>query len=222
VAEVAVAAYDAGLLMTPAGTSAEWAGYTAAPTHSESAVDGRTHKAIRDPRHHLVSSPDGVSHVIGGEAATVRYDEAVAVLAWPDGARQLIGRDAIVTRVEPALFRDGATVTRDVDARVPAELRIEMPARDAERVPQPPPKPQLGGRERIRPYFIVLVFIPFGLFTAVTAGFGIWQLANGRPFTGDGSTKDVLVLGGSLVIIWVLVKTVLLGVRELRERWVNR
>lgn len=222
VAQVAVAAYDAGLLMTPDGTSADWAGYTAAPTHSESAVSGREHKAIRDPRHHLIAGPDGVSHVIGGAAATVRYDETVAVLAWPDGARQLIGPDAIVARVEPALFRDAATVTRDVDARVPAGLRIEMPARDAERIPQPPAKAELGTRERIRPYFIVLFFIPFGLFMLVAGGYDLWQLINGREFSGDGTTKDILVLGGSVVIVGVLAQLSRQGVRELRERWVNR
>ncbi|BCY05623.1 insulinase family protein [Actinoplanes sp. L3-i22] len=223
VAGVAVAAYDAGLLMTPAGTTGDWAGYTAAPTHSESTIAGRAHRAIRDPRHHLVSGPDGVSHVIGEQAATVRYDQAVAVLAWPDGARQLIGQDAIVARIEPSLFRAAAAVTRDVDARVPAGLRIEMPARDPERVPQPPPKPEMGLRERIRPYFIVLVFVPFGLLLLAVAGYGLWQVMNGRPFTGDGTTaKDLVVVCGSVLIVGVLLQLVRQGVRELRERWANR
>ncbi|WP_436523880.1 M16 family metallopeptidase [Actinoplanes sp. HUAS TT8] len=222
VAEVAVTAYDAGLLMTPAGTTGDWAGYTAAPTHSESAVEGRVHRAIRDRRHHLVSGPDGVSHVIGGEAATVRYEEAVTVLAWPDGARQLIGPDAIVARIEPSLFRDAAAVIREVDTRVPAGLRIEMPARDPERVPQPPPRPELGLRERIRPYFIVLVFIPFGLLLLTGAIYGLWQVMNDRPFTGDGTGKDLVVVCGSILIVGVLIRLVRSGVRELRERWANR
>ncbi|MFI1993332.1 M16 family metallopeptidase [Actinoplanes sp. NPDC020271] len=217
VAEVAVAAYDAGLLMTPDGTGAGWAGYTAAPTHSESPVTGRGHRAIRDPRHHLISGPDGVSHVIGGEAATVRYDEVVAVLAWPDGARQLIGPDAIVARVEPALFRDAARVTAEVDARVPADRRIEMPARDAERIPQPPPRPETSARERISPYAQILFFLPLGLCLIAVAG---WEIR--RIVTGDGAARNFLFVGACLAGAGVLGRNVLLAVRELRERWANR
>ncbi|GIF06441.1 M16 family metallopeptidase [Actinoplanes siamensis] len=138
VAGVAARAYDAGLLMVPSGARADWAGYAGAPACSGTTVAGRLHQAVRAPEQHLVSGPGGVSHVIGGEPSTVRYDDCVALLAWPDGARQLIGRDGIAVRIEPAVFRDAAEVIRAVDARVPAGARIEMPARDPSLIPAPP------------------------------------------------------------------------------------
>jgi zinc protease len=222
VAEVALAAYDAGLLMTPEGTTADGAGYTAAPTHSESPIAGRVHKAIRDPRHHLVSGPDGVSHVIGGEAATVRYDQAVAVLAWPDGARQLIGPDAIVARVEPALFRGAATVTREVDARVPAELRIEMPARDPERIPQPPAAPQRSWRERVTPYVSIVVNVLVCLLLAGVVVATVVSLGTGSSLGGRGTGADLTAAAICLVMAWPAGRAVPARVRELRERWAGR
>jgi zinc protease len=222
VAEVAVAAYDAGLLMAPADTRADWAGYTAAPSHSGSAVTGRSHRAIRDPRHHLVVAPDGVSHVSGDEASTVRYDECVAVLAWPDGARQLIGADAIVVGVEPLVYRDAAAVAREVDARVPAELRIEMPARDPDRIPQAPPKPQRSLMEEIAPYWNVLVFGSAGLVLVGIAVTAIWFVCAGRPLSGEGTQADLGISAMCLTLAWVLNRTLPLDLRVLRDRWVNR
>ncbi|AEV81760.1 peptidase M16 [Actinoplanes sp. SE50] len=148
VAEVAAAAYGNGLLMTPAGTGAGWAGYTAGPTRSESAVTGRVHRAVNDPRHHLVAGAGGLSHVAGGTAATVRYDECAAMLVWPDGARHLIGPDAITVRVEPSLLRAGTRLTREADAQVPADRWITMPVR--EQIPQPPPRQRRPLREVLR------------------------------------------------------------------------
>ncbi|GLW31345.1 M16 family metallopeptidase [Actinoplanes regularis] len=222
VAEVAMAAYEAGLLMTPAGTRADWAGYTAAPTHSESAVAGRVHRAVRNPRHHLVSGPDGVSHVAGEEATTVRYDECAVLLAWPDGARQLIGRDAIVVGVEPRVYRKADTVTREVDARVPAELRIEMPARDPDRIPQPPPKQRRSPMEWIAPYWNLLVFGSAGLALVGVAATSIGFVLTGRSLFGDGRQTDLGISAMCLVLAGVLNRTTLLDLRELRNRWVNR
>ena len=138
VAEVAAAAYDAGLLMTPAGTGADQMGYTAAPFASESPVSGRTLRARGNRRQRLIHGEQGASVVDGDAVATVRYDACAVLLAWPDGGRHLIGDDAIVVRVEPTLYRDGDALTSDIDARVPTAHRIEMPPRDPARIPQPP------------------------------------------------------------------------------------
>ena len=138
VAEVAVAAYGAGLLMTPAGTGADQLGYTAAPYASEAPVAGRALRARGNRRQRLVHGSEGASVVDGDAVSTVRYDSCAALLAWPDGGRHLIGDDAIVVRVEPTLYRDGDALTPDIDARVPAANRIEMPAREPARIPHPP------------------------------------------------------------------------------------
>ncbi|MEV4704000.1 insulinase family protein [Actinoplanes sp. NPDC049316] len=138
VTEVAAEAYAAGLLMTPGGTSADWAGYTDAPTTSDHAVEGRRFPAVNDPGHHLVAGPDGVSKITGDDIATVRYDACAAVLAWPDGRRQLIGLDAMLVAIEPTLHADGFAAVSEIDARIPPDHRIDMPARDAADIPQPP------------------------------------------------------------------------------------
>ncbi|GAA1601459.1 insulinase family protein [Actinoplanes couchii] len=139
VAAVATAAYDAGLLMAPGTGGADWAGYTAAPTMSETVLDGRTHRGRGDRNLRLISGADGISVVEGDVVGTVRYDACAAVLAWPDGARQLIGEDAVMARVEPTLYRDAEQVVHDVDQWIPERLRIGMPPRDRDRIPQPRP-----------------------------------------------------------------------------------
>ncbi len=217
VAEVAVAAYGTGLLMTSAGTTADWAGYTAAPVHSESPVEGRVRPAFRNPEHHLVQGADGVSHVIRDERATVLYDECVAVLAWPDGARQLIGPDAIMVRVEPTMYRDAAAIIADVDARVPADRRIEMPARDPDRIPQPPPAPDPTLRDRFWPY-VVLVAAPLILLAGLAAtAVALWSVATGHRFTGGGTLGDLLVAVGGVLGAAIMARLIPGAVRELRS-----
>ncbi|WP_430780508.1 insulinase family protein [Actinoplanes sp. G11-F43] len=139
VAGVAAVAYGSGLLMVPGGGGADWAGYTAAPTMSETVLEGRTHRGRGDRNLRLISGARGISVVEGDVVGTVRYDTCAAVLAWPDGARQLIGEDAVMARVEPTLYRDAEQVVRDVDEWIPARLRIDMPPRDRDRIPQPRP-----------------------------------------------------------------------------------
>ena len=59
------------------------------------------------------------------------------MLAWPDGARQLIGHDGMVVNVEPTLYRSASAAVQELDARVPRELRVDLPARDAGEIPRP-------------------------------------------------------------------------------------
>ncbi|WIM97196.1 insulinase family protein [Actinoplanes oblitus] len=137
VAEVAALAYRAGLLMTPAGTETELPGYTAAPAASTEAVRGRVHRGRGNRELRLISGADGVSADDGETIATVRYDACAALLAWPDGGRQLIGEDAVVVRAEPGLYRRAHRVTAEIDARVPADRRIELAPREPAAIPRP-------------------------------------------------------------------------------------
>ncbi|WP_189329250.1 insulinase family protein [Actinoplanes ianthinogenes] len=138
VAEVAARAYRSGLLMTPAGTRTELPGYTAAPAASAETVPGRVHHGRGNRALRLVAGPDGVSVDDGESIASVRYDACAALLAWPDGGRQLIGEDAVVVRAEPALYRRAGRVTAEIDARVPADRRIDLAAREPAAIPRPP------------------------------------------------------------------------------------
>ncbi|MGW4463958.1 M16 family metallopeptidase [Micromonospora sp. NPDC004704] len=134
--EVTGIALGSALLMTPHGRTADWAGFTAAPTGSEEAVRGTTYQGLGNVSSRLVVGESGVSLVpTEGEPDTVRFDECAVLLAWPDGGRQLIGTDAIAVRIEPTLYRGAEAL--DIDDRVPAELRVDLPARDPEQIPRP-------------------------------------------------------------------------------------
>ncbi|WP_052720929.1 M16 family metallopeptidase [Actinoplanes rectilineatus] len=146
VAAVATTAYEAGLLMVPPGTTGEWASYAAAPTTSFAAVHGRDLPIAGAEGRRLVAGSEGISLVDGADTATVRYADCVALLVWPDGGRRLVGRDGITVPVEPTLLGRPAALLAEIDAAVPAGVRIDLPARDPGTVPQPPPRPSAGSR----------------------------------------------------------------------------
>ncbi|MDG4763995.1 insulinase family protein [Solwaraspora sp. WMMD406] len=148
--ETATAALATSLLMTPRGRTADWAGFEAAPSGSSETVTGTAHPGLGGAAgQRLIIGPDGVSLASDrhDEVATVRYDQCVTMLAWPDGGRQLIGADAVSVSLEPTIYR-GATAQL-VDAAVPAALRVDLPARDPQEIPQPatvgPPGPATAG-----------------------------------------------------------------------------
>ncbi|WP_051799433.1 M16 family metallopeptidase [Catenuloplanes japonicus] len=138
VARIAGEAHATALLMVPDGRGADWAGFTAAPTESEEAVTGRRHPLLADRSQALILGPDGVSLQGSRSLVTVRYAETALMLAWPDGARRLIGHDAVIAHVEPGLFAVDAAALTLIDAAVPAELRVDLPAREPGEIPRPP------------------------------------------------------------------------------------
>jgi zinc protease len=138
-AQVAAAAWTTGLLMSPARP--DWAGFTAAPAVSDSAVSGHTFPSLANPAERLIVAPDGVSHIDGEDVSTVRHADCVLVRMWPDGGRQLIGADGITIRIEPGLFADGWRAVAAIDAGTQPQMRVSQPARDPRRIPQPAPQP---------------------------------------------------------------------------------
>ncbi|GIF41264.1 M16 family metallopeptidase [Actinoplanes xinjiangensis] len=214
VARVAVEAYDAGLLMTPPGSTAEWAGYTAAPAMSDTVPAGRVHRGRRDRALRLISGAEGVGVTGHGVVAAVRWDSCAALLSWPDGGRHLIGEDAVTVRVEPTMYRGADRVVREVDARIPERLRIEMPARDRDRIPQPEPASGAGtGR-------LYATAILCGVLALFLLGGGLWILVQSLagPGTGNPRGEDVLALAGSLVFGVMLGRHGWTAGRELGSR----
>ncbi|MFC4022117.1 M16 family metallopeptidase [Micromonospora sp. GCM10011542] len=134
------------LLLVPAGLRADWAGFSAAPATSEEALTGVRHLSLQGEAE-LVVGTDGLSLVHEEQQVTVRYAECAALLVWPDGARRLIGPDAISVHVEPHLFERPPDVAA-IDAAVPEDRHVPMPARDPELIPPPPPV--LGRFARLR------------------------------------------------------------------------
>jgi zinc protease len=146
VAAAAAEAHATSLLMVPPGRSPDWAGFAAAPSHSDAPVDGHRHPFRGNRSQVLVLGPEGVSLDDGDSPVTVRYAATAAMLAWPDGARRLIGHDAISVHVEPGLFAVDAAAMAAVDAAVPPELRVDMPARAPDDIPVPPSRGLLARR----------------------------------------------------------------------------
>ncbi len=147
VAAVAAEALGTGLLMTPAGRRADWAGFAAAPTASDTVVPGRAYPSVDTPGARLVVGDTGVTVVHADEqCATVTYDACSAALAYPDGGRLLIGHDAVVVRVEPGLYEGAGTALPGIDAHTAGRgLRVELPARDPDDIPRPgDPSPPAG------------------------------------------------------------------------------
>ncbi|GAB3942834.1 hypothetical protein GCM10027614_30580 [Micromonospora vulcania] len=137
--EVAGEVMASALLMVPGRLTADWAGFVAAPTHSTSAVYGTTYTS-REGSGALRIGDDGVSYLGSDGVLTIRYDECAAMLAWPDGARQLIGSDAIVLHIEPTMFNLHSAALPILDAKVPADRQVAMPARAPEAIPSRKPR----------------------------------------------------------------------------------
>ncbi|MGW2517201.1 insulinase family protein [Streptomyces sp. NPDC001617] len=135
--EVAREAWDGGLLQVP-GADADWAGLTLAPQHSETGVSGTLHPSLEDENVTLVIADKGVTLSLPTGLITVRYDACAAMTTRPDGARQLTGLDGFRVTIEPTLF---GNVTPDriavLDAAVPAEAVVPLPARTEEEIPKP-------------------------------------------------------------------------------------
>jgi predicted Zn-dependent peptidase len=143
-------AWDAGLLQVPT-QGADWAGLTPAPHHSPSGVSGTLHPSLEDDDVTLVMGVTGVTLSLPGGLVTVRYDACAAMTTRPDGARCLIGIDGCRVAVEPTLFGD-VTAERIavLDAAVPTDAVVPLPARTAEEIPQPRVRATPGPQERRR------------------------------------------------------------------------
>ncbi|MDQ0582905.1 M16 family metallopeptidase [Streptomyces rishiriensis] len=149
--EVAREAWGNALLQVP-GRGVDWAGLTLAPQHSQAALTGTRHQSLEDEEVTLVIGAEGVSLLTPRGPVTVRYDACAAMTTRPDGARTLTGHDGFSVTVEPTLFR-GVTPERiaALDAAVPAQAAVRMPAREPDHIPQPrkrTPRPRSSGNGR--------------------------------------------------------------------------
>ncbi len=133
-AEVATSA----LLLTPAGLTADWAGFARVPDTSEKAVTGRPFVPINDPDYTLVIGVDGVSVVNKAGPMTVLYQDCQAMLTRPDGARTLIGADGVICSIEPTLFTLPEGMLDTIDQHVPPDRVVRLPSRSPEQIPMPP------------------------------------------------------------------------------------
>jgi predicted Zn-dependent peptidase len=207
---VAVAAHESALLMAPVGRTADWAGFTAAPTGSTEVIDGVAYPAIAEPRDRILVGAAGVSTISAdGAKATVRFDDCAAMLAWPDGGRQLIGNDAIAVRIEPTLLRRGGRIR--IDDRVPAQVHVPMPPREPNEIPRPPrlgrfarlmPSRHLTVRQRTQLAVLGLITLLIGGLTLVMSVGMVLGLVDPRPLAAIGGWIISGYLGRSFLKNW--------------------
>jgi zinc protease len=214
VVRVAGAAYADGLLMTPEGSVAEWAGYAAAPTFSAGVVTGEAYPSLEHPDVRVIVGSDGVSLADDSGAATVRFDACAVMLCWPDGARRLIGNDAISVHLEPTLHRGLADVMPLLDACLAPELRVEMPARDPQRIPRPGKAPKPSRPRGARPWWRVTRSRARYLIWVVVAAF-VAVLAQSRRDDGRSSTNPVVLF---VVVVAILAVAGTIGGFRKRRR----
>ncbi|RKN51071.1 M16 family metallopeptidase [Micromonospora endolithica] len=222
--EVAREVTSTALLMVPDGHRADWAGFTAAPTRSTHAVAGTAYREKEDDGELRVGG-EGVSYLGPGGPLTVRYADCAVLLAWPDGARQLIGTDAISMRIEPTMFHLHPDALRMIDAQVPADRRVLMPARDPEHIPQPrsagrpdrsPARGQRSGATPAkRSWWEIPLMVVSGL-VALAIGGPTFLLTLGMFITPTG--QDEQWLWGVVVVGWLLTVILALPIVLLRRR----
>ncbi|WP_328480217.1 insulinase family protein [Streptomyces sp. NBC_00377] len=135
--EVAREAWADALVQVP-GRGLDWAGLTLAPQYSPTALTGTRHQSLEDDEVTLVIGAEGVSLLTPRGPVTVRYDACSAMTTRPDGARTLTGHDGFSVTVEPTLYR-GVKPERiaALDAAVPPQVVVPMPAREPDHIPQP-------------------------------------------------------------------------------------
>lgn len=210
--QVVLHAMNSALLQVPQGHTADWAGYVAAPTFSATTIVGTRYHAKSGSGADLVIGTDGVSLVTPGGAATVRFDECVAKLAWPDGGRRLIGADGISVNVEPTLHTVDPGALHTIDARVHPAKVIWMPARPVEAIPQPKVTPPAARsvrprsrRDKVTMVVCGVIGVIWGLFWLLGT---IGVATDPKTDWGDWATWFVLAVVWliELGIIWPIVR----------------
>jgi len=135
----------------------DWAGIVPGPNWSQVRAEGRMFQRIDAPDVSLVLASDGVGLVTPDGGVTVRFADCMLLECVPDGARVLTGADGFRVVIEPTLYGGlgPAEVAFHVDARVPANVVVQRPAREPGDIPVPePPQPAAatkGGRRAKAP-----------------------------------------------------------------------
>ncbi|GIF62564.1 hypothetical protein Ais01nite_05990 [Asanoa ishikariensis] len=209
---VATEATGSGLLLVPHGLTAEWAGFTPAPTFSTAAVDGLRYQPRSGGAVRLVVGAEGVSLIDADHALTVRYAECAIALAWPDGGRQLIGLDGISVRVEPTVFPLKPDQLARIDTSVPRANLIRMPAREQAAIPQPKPRTPAPPSRGSKAGLIVLIVLASIVGMMAALGAAVILVADPANNPEDAGLRDpssftllgILVLVTASFVLWAV------------------
>lgn len=119
------------LFLVPAGVTLPRT--KALPSWSADAVTGERFRSLCNDNV-LVLGPDGIGCETPEGTVTVRWTDAVAVLAWHDGSRIVMSRDGFRVAILPDEWTDGARAVGLLDTWGPAAV-VPMGAHG------PPPDP---------------------------------------------------------------------------------
>ncbi|MER7589460.1 insulinase family protein [Micromonospora sp. NPDC127501] len=212
--EVAEEMIASALLMVPGGLTADWAGFAAAPTHSAEILQGTTYSS-KEGNAALRVGVDGVTLLQTGDPLTVRYDDCAAMLVWPDGARQLIGSDAIALHIEPTLFNLHPGAIPAIDAKVPGDRQIPMPARAPDAIPQPQAVVRQPTESATSTWWEIPAMVLSGMGVLVVGALSVLlTLAMLLTETKPGEEP----LWGGVVVLWLLTVILTLPIVKLRRR----
>ncbi|MBM6399402.1 insulinase family protein [Phycicoccus sonneratiae] len=141
----AEALHDSALVQVPT-PGLDWAGLSAVPASSSSAVEGREHPVRGGGRTTLVIGVEGVTLRSAAGLVTVRYRDLAAMESFADGGRWLVGRDGFRVHVEPTVYELGPDEVARIDEAVDAARVVRLPARTADRLPRPAEAPAAARR----------------------------------------------------------------------------
>jgi zinc protease len=212
--EVAKAVHQSALVQVPYGHRVAVSGFQPGPVHSDAAVPGTRFASQGTDQSSLVLGNTGVSLVAeDGHAVTVRFSECVARLDWPDGAATFIGQDGMNVAVEPTLYRVDGPSLAALAAVVPDSIRIPMPARSADQIPQPSrTKPtRFRGRHATarRVELAVMLVLAAALFWVFVDQANAWKPA-------DGPVTEKLILGLMVAGSAAFLRAFFIAVRRVR------
>lgn len=222
--KVALEAAETALMQVPSGHSADWAGYTAAPTGSPHAVTGRRFASKSNDGSALIVGEEGVSVTARAQdgterAVTVLYRACAAVLSWPDGGRRFIGTDGLIVDVEPSLYGVDAPTMAAVAAAVPPDAVVWLPPREQPPVPKPGPAPDgsgathAGSSQRAalprRTALQTVAVVVFGLLGALCAflalSFTVFGAEDPELSTGEWIAISAFLWGFTGLVSWPAV-----------------
>jgi len=87
----------------------------------------------------VVLGDRGVSMVTPERTDTVLFEDCALALRWDDGGHLLIGRDGVAVSIEPTMLVSfGLRELHRIDAAIPHNSVVRLPARDGNALPQMP------------------------------------------------------------------------------------
>lgn len=121
----------------------------------------------------LLVTTQYVAHLRGQNGPGIGFQELVGAVMFPDGGRLLIDRKGYSLEIEPTMWRRGDALVEAVDAQLPERVRVPMPARKPDEIPQPAP-----ARRRYR---TLPSWWPRALWIAIVATVAVVSIALGQP-----------------------------------------